>query len=131
MEPDLLILHGGLYCFQYLLQNANVKEEKLILSNSFAMGWNYAMQWLVTMPLELSAASIVVNYWNTGVNNGVFITIFLLLIICINLFGVKGYGEAEFVFSIVKVLAVIGFIICAIVIDVGGYVTRSFLMQVK
>jgi len=93
----------------------------------FAMGWNYAMQWLVTMPLELSAASIVVNYWNTGVNNGVFITIFLLLIICINLFGVKGYGEAEFVFSIVKVLAVIGFIICAIVIDVGGSPSHTYL----
>jgi amino acid permease len=27
----------------------------------------------------------------------------------INLFGVKGYGEAEFVFSIIKVAAVIGF----------------------
>lgn len=32
----------------------------------------------------------------------------------------KGYGEAEFVFSIIKVIAVIGFIILGIIIDCGG-----------
>lgn len=31
------------------------------------------------------------------------------MIITINLFGVKGYGEAEFIFAIIKVTAVIGF----------------------
>lgn len=29
----------------------------------FAMGWNYAMQWLVVLPLEIVAASITVDYW--------------------------------------------------------------------
>lgn len=86
----------------------------------FAMGWNYAMQWLIVLPLELSAAAIVVNYWNTGVNIGVFITIFIIVIVAINLCGVRGYGEAEFIFSTIKVVAVVGFIILAIVIDVGG-----------
>jgi amino acid transporter len=38
----------------------------------------------------------------------------------VNLFGVKGYGEAEFFFAIVKVTAVIGFIILGIVINIGG-----------
>ena len=75
----------------------------------FAMGWNYAMSWLVTMPLEVVAASITVDYWGSGVNNAAWITVFLVLIISINFFGVKGYGEAEFVFSIIKVIAVIGF----------------------
>jgi len=31
------------------------------------------------------------------------------MIVVINMFGVKGYGEAEFVFSLIKVIAVIGF----------------------
>ena len=30
------------------------------------------------------------------------------------MFGVKGYGEAEFVFAIIKVIAVVGFIILGI-----------------
>lgn len=38
----------------------------------------------------------------------------------INLFGVKGYGEAEFFFAIVKVVAVVGFIILGIILDIGG-----------
>lgn len=47
-------------------------------------------------------------------------SIFLVLIIVINLFGVKGYGEAEFVFAIIKVVAVIGFIILGVILNVGG-----------
>ena len=76
----------------------------------FAMGWNYAIQWLVVLPLEIVAASITVNYWNDGkISNAAWVGIFWALIVAINLFGVKGYGEAEFAFSIVKVVAVIGF----------------------
>lgn len=75
----------------------------------FAMGWNYALQWLVVLPLEIIAASITINFWNSSVDHAVWVSIFLVLIIGINLFGVKGYGEAEFVFSIIKVIAVIGF----------------------
>ncbi|KAL2351734.1 amino acid permease-domain-containing protein [Cryomyces antarcticus] len=87
----------------------------------FAMGWNYAMQWLVVLPLEIVAASITVNYWNEGrVNNSAWVAIFLALIIAINLFGVKGYGEAEFVFAIIKVVAIIGFIILGIILTCGG-----------
>ncbi|KAI9779893.1 MAG: glyceraldehyde-3-phosphate dehydrogenase 1 [Peltula sp. TS41687] len=87
----------------------------------FAMGWNYALQWLIVLPLEIVAASITVDYWTHGdISEAAWVTIFLLLIISINLFGVKGYGEAEFVFSIIKIIAVIGFIILGIVINCGG-----------
>jgi len=88
----------------------------------FAMAWNYALSWLVTLPLEIVAASITVGYWPGAqtTNPAAWVTIFLAVIISINLFGVRGYGEAEFVFSIIKVTAVLGFIILGIVIDVGG-----------
>ncbi|KAJ5247319.1 General amino-acid permease GAP2 [Penicillium chermesinum] len=86
----------------------------------FAMGWNYAMQWLVVLPLEIVAASITIGYWHPHVSNAVWVTIFWLVIVAINLFGVKGYGEAEFVFAIIKVTAVIGFIILGIILDCGG-----------
>jgi len=75
----------------------------------FAMGWNYALQWLVVLPLETVSASITVGYWNSGISNAVWVTIFLVTIIGINLFGVRGYGEAEFIMGIVKVTAIIGF----------------------
>lgn len=83
---------------------------------------SYALSWLVTLPLEIVAASITLRFWSGAreTNPAAWVTIFLFVIISINLFGVKGYGEAEFVFSIIKVTAVIGFIILGIIIDTGG-----------
>lgn len=86
----------------------------------FAMAWNYAMQWLIILPLELVAAAIAVQYWDSKTNPAAYCALFYTLIIIINFFGVKGYGEAEFVFSLIKVLAVIGFIILGIVLVCGG-----------
>ncbi|KAF9886039.1 glyceraldehyde-3-phosphate dehydrogenase 1 [Aspergillus nanangensis] len=86
----------------------------------FAMGWNYALQWLVVLPLEIVAASITVDYWESDISNAAWVAIFWVLIVAINLFGVKGYGEAEFVFSLIKVVAVIGFIILGIILNCGG-----------
>jgi amino acid transporter len=69
------------------------------------------MQWLCVLPLEIISASITINYWDTEqrYNHAIFVTVFLFFIISINLFGVKGYGEAEFFFAIIKVVAVIGY----------------------
>ncbi|KAI0437803.1 putative amino acid permease [Xylaria telfairii] len=86
----------------------------------FAMGWNYALQWLIALPLEIISASIVTTYWNDSLNKAIFVTVFLLAIVSINLCGVKGYGEAEFIFAIIKVTAVIGFILLGIVLNIGG-----------
>ena len=40
--------------------------------------------------------------------------------VIINLFGVRGYGEAEFIFSIIKITAVLGFVILGIALDCGA-----------
>ncbi|KAI1847405.1 hypothetical protein JX266_006630 [Neoarthrinium moseri] len=86
----------------------------------FAMGWNYILQWIVVLPLEIIAAAITISYWNPHLPRAIFVTIFLLTVVVINLFGVKGYGEAEFIMAIVKVTAVIGFILLGIVLNIGG-----------
>ena len=54
---------------------------------------------------------MTISYWDQEgrLPKAIFITIFLVVIVAINLFGIKGYGEAEFVFAIIKVTAVIGF----------------------
>lgn len=89
-------------------------------SVGFAVAWNYFLQYATLMPLELVAASMTVQYWNDTINPDVWVAIFYVLVCSINFFGVKGYGEAEFVFSSIKVVAVIGFIILGIVIAAGG-----------
>ncbi|EPX73919.1 uncharacterized protein SOCG_03136 [Schizosaccharomyces octosporus yFS286] len=88
----------------------------------FACGWNYFLNYFVTFPLELTTCAITFKYW-TEINSAVWISIFLFLIIFINLFGVKGYGEVEFILSTIKVIATTGFIILAIIINCGGVPT--------
>lgn len=80
------------------------------------------------LPLEIVAATYTISFWNNGaVNNNAWVAIFLVLIVGINLFGVKGYGEAEFVFAVVKVAAVIGFIILGIIVNIGGGPNGSYI----
>ncbi|TVY92259.1 General amino-acid permease [Lachnellula willkommii] len=95
----------------------------------FAMGWNYAMQWLVVLPLEIIAASITINFWDTRgkYDHAIFVTVFLVVIIGINLCGVKGYGEAEFFFALVKIVTVIGYILLGIIINCGGSPTGGYI----
>jgi amino acid transporter len=82
---------------------------------------SYAVQWLVVLPLELVAASITLEFWPgaADINSAAFVTIFLVVIVIINFFGVRGYGEAEFVFTIIKVTAVVGFILLGIILNCG------------
>ncbi|CAI1553848.1 hypothetical protein SEUBUCD646_0K02570 [Saccharomyces eubayanus] len=97
-------------------------------SFGFAANFNYMLQWLVVLPLEIVSASITVNYWGTDpkYRDG-FVALFWLVIVCINMFGVKGYGEAEFVFSIIKVITIIGFIILGIILNCGGGPEKGYI----
>lgn len=79
------------------------------MSPSIDLRTSYAMQWLIVMPLEIIAASVTISYWDEKLTRAIFVSIFLTTIIIINMFGVKGYGEAEFIFSVIKVVAVVGF----------------------
>ncbi|CEP60043.1 amino acid permease GAP1 LALA0_S01e01706g [Lachancea lanzarotensis] len=90
-------------------------------SFGFAVNYNYMLQWLVVLPLEIVAASITVNFWGTPpkYRDG-FVALFYVVIVLINMFGVKGYGEAEFIFSFIKVVTVIGFIILGVILVCGG-----------
>ncbi|ODV77975.1 histidine permease [Suhomyces tanzawaensis NRRL Y-17324] len=86
----------------------------------FAMNWNYALQWIVTIPLSLVSASLTIEFWGGGINPAVWVAVFYVLVCAINIFGVKGYGYGESFFSIIKVLAIVGFCILAIILIAGG-----------
>ena len=90
-------------------------------SFGFATNMNYMLQNLVVLPLEIVGASLTVNYWGTAhkYNDG-FVALFWVVIVIINFFGVRGYAEAEFIFSFIKIITVLGFIILGIVLTCGG-----------
>ena len=60
------------------------------------MGWDYAITWLTILPFEITAAGITIDFWRTDINIGVWITVFLVVLSLVQIFGVRGYGEGEF-----------------------------------
>lgn len=104
----------------------------------------------VVLPLEITAAGITVQYWTSDVPIAVWITVFWIAIIAINvsrsieplsivtlppdlktdvlyflpppfqLFGTLGYAEEEFWSSCLKLLVVLMFVIAGIVFCCGG-----------
>lgn len=61
----------------------------------FAMGWDYTFGLLIILLFELIAAGVTIEYWRTDINIGVWITVFLVTPACIQIFGVRGYGEGS------------------------------------
>ncbi|TVY60661.1 Dicarboxylic amino acid permease [Lachnellula suecica] len=88
----------------------------------FALGWNYWFKYIIVTPNNLTAASLVIQYWcpRDKVNPGAFIAIFLVAIVLINYFGVKFFGEFEFYLSSIKVLVILGLIILSVILAAGG-----------
>ncbi|MGL9759898.1 MAG: amino acid permease [Symbiopectobacterium sp.] len=77
----------------------------------FASGWNYWVLYVLIAIAELTAAGIYVQYWWPDIPTWVSAAIFFLVINAINLANVKVYGEMEFWFTIIKVVAIIGIIL--------------------
>lgn len=77
----------------------------------FASGWNYWVLYVLVAMAELTAVGIYVQYWFPEIPTWVSAAVFFLLINAINLANVKIYGEMEFWFAIIKVVAIIGMIL--------------------
>jgi amino acid transporter len=88
----------------------------------FAVGWNNWYSSALTLCAEISAASTVIQYWHGAVhiNVAAWITIIIVLVLCLNIFAVAIYGEAEFIFASIKIITIVGLLILALIIDVGG-----------
>ncbi|KIX04017.1 uncharacterized protein Z518_07570 [Rhinocladiella mackenziei CBS 650.93] len=88
----------------------------------FAVGWNNWYSCSITLCAEISAASTVIQYWHGArdINVAAWISIIIVLVLCLNIFAVSIYGEAEFIFASIKIITIVGLLILALIIDVGG-----------
>ncbi|MFJ4144509.1 amino acid permease [Pseudomonas sp. NPDC089734] len=77
----------------------------------FMSGWNYWVLYVLVGMAELTAVGMYVQYWWPEVPTWVSAAVFFVIINLINLSSVRLYGEMEFWFSIIKVLAIISMIV--------------------
>ncbi|KAJ2801774.1 hypothetical protein H4R21_002672 [Coemansia helicoidea] len=89
-------------------------------SLGFAFGWNYWASWMLTVGSELVACGIIVRFWLPNINGALWSMVALVVILALNAISVRGYGEAEFWMSMLKVLAVLVFILVGILTVTGA-----------
>ncbi|MDE1168154.1 MAG: GABA permease [Pseudomonas sp.] len=76
----------------------------------FTIGWLYWWFWVLVIPLEANAAATILHAWFPGIAVWVFTLLITALLTVTNLFSVKNYGEFEFWFALIKVVAIVAFI---------------------
>lgn len=77
----------------------------------FLAGWNYWVLYVLVSMAELTAVGLYVQFWWPEIPTWVSAAFFFIVINAVNLSNVKHFGEMEFWFAIIKVVAIIGMIV--------------------
>jgi amino acid transporter, AAT family len=86
---------------------------------SFIVGWLYWINWILVTVVELLAAGSFLQFWFPDTPLWLLSLICAFVIIGINLFQVKYYGEMEFWFAGIKILALVAFIVLGFLLLLG------------
>ncbi|MFC6356141.1 amino acid permease [Luethyella okanaganae] len=94
---------------------------------AFVAGWMYYLNWAMTAIVDVTAVALYVQYWSafTSVPQWVLALSALAIVLGLNLVSVKVFGEMEFWFAIIKVVALVIFLVIGIVFLSLGFPTDA------
>jgi len=93
---------------------------------AFVAGWMYWLNWAMTSVADVTAVALYMNFfkhyvpWLQGIDQWIFALTALVIVLSMNLMSVKVFGELEFWFSLVKVIALVTFLVVGIYFVVTG-----------
>lgn len=82
------------------------------------VGWSYWLSWVVYIPAECLAGGIIMQYF-TGMDSYIWAIGIGLIVTCINFAKVGTFGEIEFWLALIKISALMSFIVLSIFIFLG------------
>ncbi len=85
----------------------------------FTSGWMYWLAGVLIMSTEVAALAIFSQFWLPTVPLWVFAAIYSVLALAINLLGVRDFGKIESLFGIVKISALLIFIVFGLLMALG------------
>ena len=91
----------------------------------FISGWNYWFNYVLVAMVELAVVGSFVNYWFPNIPKWVSAAVFLVAIAALNLMGVNKFGEFEFWFAIIKIVAVLAMILGGLYVVIANVPTAS------
>lgn len=102
---------------------------------AYVAGWMSFLNWAMTGIVDITAVALYMHFWGTfdDVPQWVFALVALCIVGSMNLIGVKYFGELEFWFSLIKVVALVIFLVVAGAVlgmhhPVGGHETGISLI---
>nr|VUD34504.1 L-asparagine permease [Raoultella sp. NCTC 9187] len=80
---------------------------------AYVAGWMYFVNWAMTGIVDITAVALYMHYWGAfgDVPQWVFALGALAIVGTMNMIGVKWFAEMEFWFALVKVLAIVAFLV--------------------
>jgi len=89
-------------------------------ATGFTTAWLYWLTWAVALGSEFTAAGILMQRWFPGVEVWVWCLVFAAVLFALNAVSSRVFGESEFWFSLVKVVAIVALIV------IGGAAVLGF-----
>lgn len=86
----------------------------------FITGWNYWFLWIVTCMAEITAVGVYMTFWFPDSPKWLWALAALILMTLINLIAAKVFGEFEFWFALIKIVAIIAMIVIGLGIILFG-----------
>ncbi|PON00858.1 amino acid permease [Bacillus halotolerans] len=138
--PSILFAYmiTGIICFlimrslgELLLSNLNYHsfvdfvQDYLGDMAAFITGWTYWFCWISIAMADLTAVGLYTQYWLPGVPQWVPGLIALIILLIMNLATVKLFGELEFWFALIKVIAILALIVIGLFMIFKGFSTSS------
>jgi D-serine/D-alanine/glycine transporter len=138
--PSILFAYmiTGIICFfimralgELLLSNLNYHSfvdfvyDYLGSGAAFITGWTYWFCWISLAMADLTAAGLYIQYWFPNVAQWVPSLIVLVILLIMNLTAVKLFGEMEFWFALIKVVAILALIVIGTVMIIKGFSTDA------
>ena len=138
--PSILFAYTitGIICFfimralgELLLSNLNYHSfvdfvhDYLGDKAAFITGWTYWFCWISLAMADLTAAGLYIQYWFPNVPQWVPSLIVLVVLLIMNLTTVKLFGEMEFWFALIKIVAILSLIVVGTFMIIKGFSTDS------
>ena len=86
-------------------------------------GWTYVFEMAIVAIADVTAFSIYMGFWFPQVDRWIWVLAIICFLAAMNLLSVKVFGELEFWFSLIKVVAIIAMIVGGAAIVVFGFQT--------
>ncbi|MER6505105.1 amino acid permease [Streptomyces sp. NPDC001455] len=85
----------------------------------FSIGWLYWFFWVVVLAVEATAGAKILEGWVPGVPQWAWALIVMVVLTATNLVSVGSYGEFEFWFAGIKVVAIAAFVVVGLLAVFG------------